>query len=77
MKLLFTQYINKRANKDSWRKALTLFTSDQKIIPEQFLMQCEEGLGIGLPNDAPLAHSRSNPKMSLKDKCKMAETILK
>ena len=72
-----TQYINKSVNKDNWRKALTLLSSEQKTKLEQFLIQYEEGLDIGLPNATPLAHSNSNPKMSLKDKCKMAETILK
>ena len=34
-------------------------------------------MDIGLPNVALTSHSKSNPKMSLKEKCKMAQTILK
>ena len=72
-----TQGINSSVNKNNWRKALTLLSSKQKEKPEQFLLQYEEGLDIGLPDNTHTAHSKSNPKMSLKDKCKLAETILK
>ena len=72
-----THHINKSVNKNSCRKTLTHLSSKQKTKFEHFLMQYEEGLDIGLPNDTPIVHSKSNPKMSLKDKCKMAETILK
>ena len=71
-----TQYINESVNKNSWQKALTLLSSKQIEKLEQFLVQYEEGLDVGLPDDIPTSHSKSNPKMSLRDECKMAETIL-
>ena len=72
-----TQYIHKTVNKEEWRAALTNLSTEQKVKLEQFLVQYEQGIDIGLPNDTPIVHSKSNPKMSLKDKCKMAQTILK
>ena len=72
-----SQYVHKSVNKDNWRKALTQLTKDQKQQLEHFLAQCEQGIDIGLPEEAPTAHSKSNPKMSITEKCKMAQTILK
>ena len=72
-----TQYIHKHVNKTNWRNALIHLSNDQKDQLEQFLSQYEEGMDIGLPYTTPISHAKSNPKMSLKEKCKMAETVLK
>ena len=78
MKLpLITQCVDKHVNKDSWRRALTLLSSDQKMRLKQFFIEYEERLDVGLPNETLLSPSRSSPKMSLKGESKMAETILK
>ena len=72
-----TQYIYKRVNKTEWRAALENLSTKQKEKLEQFLIQYEQGMDIGLPDNTPIVHSRSNPRMTLVEKCKMAETILK
>ena len=72
-----TQYMNESVKKNNWREALTLLSPKQKEKLEQFLVQFEEGMDVGLPDNAPKDHSRANPKMTVKDECKMAETILK
>ena len=72
-----TQYIYKRVNKKEWRTALSHLSEKQKEKLELFLTQYEQGLDIGLPDDTPIVHSKSNPRMTIKEKCKMAETILK
>ena len=78
MKLpIISQYIGKQVNKENWRKALKRLSTKQKRELERFLLQYENGVDIGLSDETPLSHSKANPKMTLEEKCKMAQTILK
>ena len=72
-----THYIHKKVDKESWRTALKNLSTKQKSELEHFLSEYEEGADIGLLDKAPTAKPTSNPKMTLKEKCKMAQTILK
>ena len=72
-----TQYIHNKVDKENWRATLKHLSSKQKRELEHFLCEYEEGADIGLTKAAPTSKPSSNPKMSLKEKCKMAQTILK
>ena len=65
-------------DKDRWRYALRFLPTDELENLEQFLAEYEEGMDFGLGEHAPSpVHSRSNPKMDLESRIKMAQTILK
>ena len=72
-----SQYVHKKVDKDNWQNALKRFSTDQKQQLEHFLAQCEQGIDVSLSEEAPPSHSKSSPKMSMTEKCKMAQTILK
>ena len=64
-------------NKNNWRKALSNLPREDYNNLNSFLNEYERGLDIGLPTIPPPVHSKSNPKMDLKSKIKMGQTINK